>query len=398
MIRLPKNQFTAAVSWLIFCGLLVVGCAERQPAKIKVIPLPESQATATASPQADAAAEITNQAPGLPPMGYIPPTDEQRNEFLRTLEKPTFEQAAPHFFAARGPPTASLVSAADKKPVLLYLPLYEAYQKKFGKPWVVGAQGIGDCVSWGWAHGITILLAVDYVNGTSGDFDIVATESNYGLMRVEAVGKSRGGYSDGCYGAAAAKAAKWGVVFRRDYRSLSNAECDLLKYSASRAKQWGNFGCGGSADNGRLDTEAKKHAVKQVALVTTFEEAAAAIENGYPIPVCSGQGFSSVRDKDGFCAARGSWSHCMCFIGVRYDRPGLLCLNSWGPNWVSGPKWPNGDGYVPGDPRGPPAAMPDGSFWVDAKVAERMLSGRDSYAVSNLVGFPARKLKHAEGW
>ena len=73
----------------------------------------------------------------------------------------------------------------------------------------------------------------------------------------------------------------------------------------------------------------------------------------------------------------------MCFVGVRFgQRPGLLCLNSWGPSWVSGPKWP--------------PDQPDGSFWVEARVATRMLSGRDSFAVSGYEGFPYRPLDHGD--
>jgi hypothetical protein len=119
-----------------------------------------------------------------------------------------------------------------------------------------------------------------------------------------------------------------------------------------------------------------------VALVKTFDEAAAAIASGYPVPVCSGQGFSSTRDKDGFSRASGSWSHCMCFNSVRFDRRGLLCQNSWGPDWIKGPKWPED--------------QPDGSFWVDEATVNRMLRGEDSFAVSAYEGFPYRDLKHGD--
>tara|TARA_R110000868_G_scaffold228799_2_gene481762 strand:- start:833 stop:1066 length:234 start_codon:yes stop_codon:yes gene_type:complete len=67
----------------------------------------------------------------------------------------------------------------------------------------------------------------------------------------------------------------------------------------------------------------------------------------------------------------------MIFIGVddAHRRPGLCCMNSWGPNWISGPKRHN---------------QPDGSGWVDAETCDRMLRVQpDSYAVSGFVGFPA---------
>lgn len=82
--------------------------------------------------------------------------------------------------------------------------------------------------------------------------------------------------------------------------------------------------------------------------------------------------------------ANGIVAHnCMCFVAVRYEpRPGLLCLNSWGTSWISGPKYPDD--------------QPDGSFWVDAETATRMLRGRDSFAVSGIEGFPYRNLDNAD--
>ena len=162
---------------------------------------------------------------------------------------------------------------------------------------------------------------------------------------------------------------------------------DLRAYSADRAKAWGAYGCGGQGDGGKLDAIAKAHPAKHVALVRSFKEAAAAIESGYPIAVCSMQGFASVRDDQGFAAPRGSWAHCMAFIGVRYEKNGsprdaLLCLNSWGPAWISGPSWP--------------ADMPRGSFWVDARTVDRMLSGGDSFAVGSVEGFKPRDLHNGD--
>ncbi|PQO45850.1 hypothetical protein [Blastopirellula marina] len=304
--------------------------------------------------------------PAVALFGYKPHPQETR-KFLQSLPQANLRQAAPQLFAAHGPP----------QDAFLYRALYKAHRDKFGADWQVGRQGIGDCVSWGWAHACDIHLAVMYCQGDSADWRPVATESIYGGSRVEARGVSRGGYSDGSYGGAAAKWVRdYGLIFRQEYASV-----DLSSYSSRRAKDWGNYGNGGQEDDGRLDREAEKSPVRTVALVKTFDEAAAAIQSGYPVPVCSGQGFRSRRDDDGFCDPSGSWSHCMCFIGVRRDRPGLLCLNSWGPTWVTGPKWPDD--------------MPDGSFWVDEATVNRMLRQNDSFSVSGYDGFPFRQLDHA---
>lgn len=306
--------------------------------------------------------------------GYTPNPAATR-AFIASLPKPTLRQAAPEILAR----------ANDRTPVLLYRSLYKAHAAYHaGDPWVVGAQGIGDCVGWGWGHGVDIQGAVSWELGDAPEWRTSATEAIYGGSRVEARCGSdscRGGYRDGSYGGAAAKFVHdFGILFRQPYPDLG---FDLTEYSSRRAKDWGNYGCGGQGDNGKADQVAKLHAVQQVVLCRTFEEAASLISAGYPVPVCSGRGFSSRRDADGFCQASGSWSHCMCFVAVRYaPRPGLLCLNSWGPDWVEGPKWPDD--------------MPDGSFWVEPKVAEGMLAGEDSFAVSGPGGFTWRDLHHGD--
>ena len=310
---------------------------------------------------------LQNQPPG--PTGYVP-SPAATKAFLKLLPKATLREAGPELYLSRG----------DDDPILLYRALQKAYREHGGQgTWTVGRQGIGDCVSWGWAHGADIHLATMYCEGDSGEWRPAATEPIYGGSRVEAVGKSSGGWQDGSYGAAAAKWVKdWGILFREPYDGV-----DLSTYSAERAKQWGNYGCGGKNDSGNLDGVAKKHPVKNVALVGTYADAVAAITSGYPVAVCSNQGFGSTRDSEGFLAARGTWFHCMVFIGVRHDTPGLLCLNSWGPNWVDGPKWPSD--------------QLDGSFWVNERTVDKMLGQGDSFAVSGYQGFPARKLNH-ENW
>ena len=112
--------------------------------------------------------------------------------------------------------------------------------------------------------------------------------------------------------------------------------------------------------------------------VRTYEEARDAIANGYPMPVSSSRGFQSKRDKDGFARPEGEWMHCMCFLAVddAYKRPGLLCVNSWDETWISGPKRHD---------------QPEGTFWVDAEVADGMLRQGDSFAISGYSGYPAQE-------
>jgi hypothetical protein len=371
--RTLLRLWALAILFLFAGGLVAVQFADKHPQPTPAVG-PAPDAAIVDEPAAEEHSVLALPAPpdGLPGhTGYIP-NPEKTEEFLNELEKPFIRQAGPELFRGpRGPPE-------EKKGVLLYRPFYRAYKKTYGQDWKCGSQGIGDCVSWGWHHGVAIATAVEFELGNISEWKLPATEAIYGLARVEGIGRSSGGWSDGAYGGGAAKGvSKFGILFREPYEKF-----DLTKYSADRAKQWGNYGCGGKGDNGWADTKAKEHPVKQVALVRTFAEAAAAIDSGFPVPVCSGQGFASRRDEQGFARGSGSWSHCMCFIATRYDRPGLLCLNSWGTTWISGPKWPDD--------------QPEGSFWVDAKTAESMLRGNDSFAVSAVEGFPFRPLDNGD--
>ena len=196
----------------------------------------------------------TTRNRGEPHCGWAP-NPRGTFEFLSTQPQP--------LFAAAG---SRLIGKRDET-VLLYEPLLRKHPT-----WRRGAQGIGDCVSWGWELAITTLMAVQASLGESlfaGEF---ATEPIYGGSRVEAAGARAGGYSDGSYGGAAAKWVKnYGALLRRDYSTATgSASHDLTKYDAKRARDWGNFGCGGARDGGKPDSVARGFPVKTVSLVTSF--------------------------------------------------------------------------------------------------------------------------------
>lgn len=304
--------------------------------------------------------------------GYSPDRAEI-DKFLEAMPHKNLRQAGPELFEPEFK-AAPGGAVAEPESFLLYRPLL-----RVNPGWSVGRQGIGDCVGWGHAHACDILLGIR-CDISGGKWEAASSESAYGGSRCEARGKEFAGWSDGSYGSAAVKWLKnWGVVYRKPYNGL-----DLTTYSASLAKDWGAYGNGGKGDNGKFDLVAKQHPIKTVSLVVTYEEARAALRNGYPVTVCSNQGFSSRRDQQGFASPSGSWKHCMVLIGVRDDRPGCLCLNSWGTKWITGPKWPSD--------------QPDGSFWIDERTINRMLSGRDCWALSDTEGFVKRTLRNAEGW
>lgn len=303
--------------------------------------------------------------------GYEPNPAGTR-EFLKELEEP--------YFATAG---KECLDKFERKPVLLYRAGYRVHEEIYGAQWKPLRQTIGDCVSHGWALSCWLSMCQDYLDGKIADPPpLVSTESVYGGSKTEARGRTTGSWSDGSYGGAAAKWVRdWGVTFRLQYPAEDGGH-NLLEYQGNLAKNWGFYGNGGQNDNGVFDKVAKRHPMRHVALVKTFEEAAAAINSGYPVAVCSGAGFSSRRDEQGFSPRQGGWAHCMAFVATRFDRPGLLCQNSWGSSWNSGPRWPDD--------------QPDGSFWVDATTVTQMLSGGDSFCVGGVEGFQFRELDHGE--
>ena len=113
-------------------------------------------------------------------------------------------------------------------------------------------------------------------------------------------------------------------------------------------------------------------------MITTYGELEDALANGYPVTVCSDQGFTLERDAQGFCLPQGTWAHCMLIVGVRADeRPGACIFQSWGNTVPSGPL---------------ALDQPPNSFWADRAVVEHMLGMQDSWALSNFEGYPEQDL------
>lgn len=253
--------------------------------------------------------------------------------------------------------------------------LYATFRKYTGlKDLPKGPQKIGDCVGWGWSQFVNLLQSCLMAAGISLEYQEHATEVVYALSRCE-VGKQWNSYSDGSVGAWAAKAvSEFGTISRPHLEQILGPGKGA--YDPNRAKQWGAKGL---PDN--LEPTAHERLVKTVSLVTNVEDAIAAIQNGYPVVVCSNRGFSMTRDSQGFCRPQGTWYHCMIFIAYRAGpRPGLLCLQSWGPNTPNGPTVLD---------------QPDNSFWVDLDVADSMLRQRDSFTGSGYNGYPASNLDYS---
>ena len=292
----------------------------------------------------------------LPMFGYSPDRDGT-DEFLASLAKPTLAQAGPD------------LALDETRDVFL-----GSYLLKCDPAWKRGAQKIGSCVGWGWALSCDILAACDIHMRSESEVygGRVLEASVYAFSRVEVRGqKNLGG--DGSYGGAAAKAVtKFGTL----HYGLDYGGEKFTDNSGVREKNWGRDGV---PDN--LEKYAANHKVSSVALVTDFEQAAKAIQNGYPVAVCSMQGFS-MSQREGYLTPMGSWAHCMMFAGLRWKPyPALLCANSWG------------ECYSGDVDKTLPVQFQRSSGWVRAETCTRMLKGEDSFALSGYSGFAPRKLE-----
>ena len=291
----------------------------------------------------------------LPMFGYSPDRDAT-DAFLASLPKPTLAQAGPD------------LALDEKRDVFLV-----DYLLQCDPGWKRGAQKIGSCVGWGWALSCDILACCDVLMRNEPEVygGRVLEASVYAFSRVEVRGQRNLG-GDGSYGGAAAKAVtKFGTL----HYGIEYAGERFTDNSGLREKEWGRDGV-----PDRLEPFAAKHKVSSVALVTDFEQAAKAIQNGYPVAVCSMRGFSMTM-RDGYLTPMGSWAHCMMFAGVRWSpKPALLCVNSWGDCYT---------GSV--DPK-LPAQFQRSAGWVEASTCTSMLKGEDSFALSGYSGFAPRTL------
>lgn len=313
--------------------------------------------------------------------GYLP-NPAATAEFLSELDQPRFAQAG-----------KDCMDNVVKQDTFLYRYADEAHRAVYGKPFAAWDQGsAGTCVSFGWGVGSYIGQAVSWKQGElPAPPKLVATEPIYGgsrtLARLPPV--TFAGYSDGSYGAAA---ARWVAGRCKDkdvggilYREVIG-KYDLTRYSIDRSREWGANG-----PPREIATAAANHRAMAVAQVSTWDELVAAITSGYCVPICSNVGFAATktRDKFGALPRGGQWNHCMCCISCRFAAnhkdgtpDGVLIINSWNTTWVNGPKWP--------------ADQPDGSFWCSRADIEAILQQGDSFAIGGVSGFPWRKLEHKE--
>lgn len=272
------------------------------------------------------------------------------NEFLATLKYPFFKDVNTLF--KDGKDKLSLPWKAAQK-----------FHPKFGED---DPQKTGDCVSHGNKNGADITRSFEILyNGEKESFIARgATEGIYG---------SRGSSGEGMFAHQAVEflTKTGGVLVRKNYKEVG---IDLTNYDAKKGIGWGRSGV-----PEKLLAEARKNQFQTASLVQTTEEARDLLANGYGIPVCSNYGFGNKRDKFGIAEPHGTWHHCMEIGGCddtkkRHSSALFLIINSWGPDWINGPKF----------------EQPEGSFWITEDVMAAMIAQKQTYALSNFDGFRRR--------
>lgn len=354
-LLLPKN-WRQLVQWFIIFGLTyLINWLAGTKHSLPVPPLPVFEIIDNGSLSDEEIKELEKRGVRVRCTGWKPPTEAERARTLRLLNTPRWEDTEA-FGGGAGP--------EDDAPV------WRFYQKVTGQPVPADDQGqIGSCVGFGSARAAELSLA-SKIHGKRGppqQFSTNLREAIYAGSRINVDPRNPIDGGDGSTGERAARWLKAGVGGLLPTGQHGN-------YSVSRCREWGNRGV---PANLVPDCQANPC---DTTLVTSANQAREALQQGYAIFVCSDQGFTQVRDKDGFLRPSGTWMHCMCIAGYQGgQRKGFLIINSWGSGWVSGPTGRFDD-------------IPPGSFWADVQTVDRMLKQGDSYAVSDVNGFKRRKI------
>lgn len=233
-------------------------------------------------------------------------------------------------------------------------------------------QLIGDCVGAGAKQAVDYLQCVSIAQGgLIADFRPVYLPYHYATGRnAPECGNGRIRGPDGSLGSWQAKALELYGVIPADFDGLPD-------YSSSVVRSWAT-----RMPSGEYVTEGKLHLVRSAARVTSADQVRDAICNGYPVTIASDWGgMMRPPTKDGRLVNRKSdtWMHQMCIVaydGETGSEPYWYILNSWGENAHGSP----------------PDDAPPGGFWVTEKDVAYIVRQGDSFALSDLQGFPPRDL------
>lgn len=329
---------------------------------------------------------------------------EEREALYDNLPFPNGEDAAYHY---------GLVGSGAGKLSMPFLYSYAHWPKAWPSP----GQETGDCVSRAGKNcgfvllGVEVAFAIpDEVTGKVEGFPVVsaiaeangvvASEPQYGDRGHRGQGASCDRLIQHVIGKGSIGA---GIMLRQNY---PDAGVNLEKLNTSLGINWG-----GSGTPQKVRDEGKKHSIRTATDCPNHEVVRDFCANGYPMWACSGLGWSSNRDKNGYSKQQGGWSHSWITMAFddraetvrEYGFPLALYMHDWG-RWNSGPRdIRDSADYVPSHLKQKwieiglvnattgNILIPEGSMWIDARLLNRC----DCTTMSSFNGFPAHDLDNS---
>lgn len=291
----------------------------------------------------------------------------------------------------------------------LSMPFLYAYAH-WSKCWPSPGQTTGSCVSKGGKNAAIVSIGTDVASGQPDEktgkvegFPEVSEEAERnGVIASEPIYGARGHPGQG---ANCGTLQKWmmtegGIILRQNY---PEADIDLTKANDSIGARWGGRGTPDA-----VEAIGKQHQFYQATDCPNHEVVRDFHAAGYPNWACSGLGWSSKRDENGFSVKSGSWSHSwitMAYddrpeIKSKYGFPLALYNHDWGRWNTGGRDIFQSAAYVPPNlkdewirrglvnPATGNILIPEGSMWIDARLLDRC----DCTAMSSVNGWPAKKL------
>ena len=303
----------------------------------------------------------------LPDREPAPMTQAEAKEFMGWAGEAEAERAWPAMkgsfppFKIIGAPQAN----EDKRVVL-----WDAAKLVSGDQLPTFRQVIGDCVGAGAKQAIDYLQCSRIALGRGNEeFKPVYEPYHY------ACGREAPECGDGRIRGPSGSIGSWQAKALKLYGIIPEDTSGLEPYSRSVVSRWAT-----RMPKRNYITIGKTHLVQTASRVDTAAEVRDAICNGYSVTIASNWG-GKMRPpiEDGKLVNKKvtTWNHQMCVIGydgVSSKGPYWYILNSWGPH-AHGP---------------PPDDSPPGGFWVRERAITYIVKQGDSFALSDLQGFPAQ--------
>lgn len=325
------------------------------------------------------------------------PDPYAREELRASVPYPDGEQAAYDF---------GLVGDGAGKLSLPYLYSW----LNWPKCWPCPGQTTGDCVSHAGKNSGLVLIGSEVASGLPDPdtgivegFPVVTAEAEeQGVVACENIYRARGhsGQGASCERLISYVTKTGGIMLRKNYPELN---LDLTRYDARLGIP------GGSGVPEPWNVEGAKHRIRTATEISGHENGRDFLHSGFVLWACSGLGWSSNRDENGYSRQQGSWSHSWIIMAYddradtikKYGFPLALYNHDWG-KWNSGSRQiRDSAGLVPAenkqdwinkgvvDATTGNILIPEGSMWIDARLLNRC----DVWAMSSLNGFPRRRLK-----